>query len=144
MTANRSMLVRPLRSAASGRWWRSRWWMPSFSLFLGAVVLLAFSLGGKTGDGLKGFGVMAAVAVVFLLGSRSETLRGLGGPGRDERWAMIDTRATAFAGLVVLTVMIGVWLYELARGRDGSPYAQLLAVGGVAYLVGVVGLRFRS
>jgi uncharacterized integral membrane protein len=45
---------------------RSRWWMPAFCLFLGAVM----------------FGALAAV---FAFGRRSETLQGLGGPGRDER-----------------------------------------------------------
>ena len=118
--------------------------MPGFSLFLGGAVLLAFSLGGKTEDGLKGFGVMAAVAALFVLGSRSDTLRGLGGPGRDERWAMIDTRATAFTGLVVLGVIICVWLYELAQGRDGSPYGQLMAISGLTYVAAVAWLRWRS
>ena len=87
---------------------------------------------------------MAGLALLFLLGNRSETLRGLGGPGRDERWEMIDTRATAFAGLVVLKIMIAVWLYEIAHGRDGSPYGQLLASSGVAYLVAVAWLRWRG
>jgi hypothetical protein len=39
--------------------WRSRWWMPSFSLFLGLVVLAAFAVGGHTGDGLVSLAVMA-------------------------------------------------------------------------------------
>jgi len=125
-------------------WWRSRWWMPAFSLFLGGVMLLAFSLGGHTADGLKALAVMAALAVLFLLGTRSETLQGLGGPGRDERWAAIDTRATAFAGVVVMTVLIGVWLYELAKGRDASPYGELLAIMGVTYIVAIAWLRWRS
>ena len=57
--------------------------MPAFSLALGGAMLLALALGGKLADGLKGLGVMAAVAALFLLGSRSDTLRGIGGPGRD-------------------------------------------------------------
>ena len=31
---------------------------------------------------------------------------------------------------------IGAWLYEIADGGDGSPYGQLLAIGGIAYIVG--------
>ena len=118
--------------------------MPGFSLFLGIAMLVAFSVGGRTGEGLMALGVMAAVAALFLFGSRSETLRGLGGPGRDERWAMIDTRATAFAGTVLLTVIICVWLYELARGQDGSPYGRLLAISGAAYIAAIAWLRSRS
>jgi len=127
-----------------GRILRSRWWMPAFSLFLGALILGAFALGDDVESGLYGFAVMAVLAAVFAFGGRSETIRGLSGPGRDERWQLIDLRATAFAGSVVLTVMIGAWLYDIAQGGDGSPYALLLAISGVAYVVGVAIDRFRS
>jgi hypothetical protein len=118
--------------------------MPAFSLFLGALVLAAMWIGGDRDGGLKSFAVLLAVAALFALGGRSDTLRGLGGPGRDERWAMIDLRASAFAGLVVLIVVSGAWLRELANGDDGSPYSQLLALGGVAYIVAVAFLRWRA
>jgi drug/metabolite transporter (DMT)-like permease len=124
--------------------WRSRWWMPLFSLALGALVFAAFTVGGDAGQGAQGFGVMAVVAALFVFGGRSETLRGLGGPGRDERWAAIDLRASAFAGLVLIAVTIGAWLWEVANGDDGEPYAQLCAIAGVAYIVGVAFLRWRS
>jgi|SRR3954447_18299149 hypothetical protein len=124
--------------------WRSRWFMPAFSLFLGLLMLAAFWIGDNPGEGLVCLGVMAAVGALFLFGGRSETLRGLGGPGRDERWAMIDLRATAFAGVVTILAIIGAWLVAVASGDDGSPYAQLGAVGGVAYIVGIALLRWRS
>jgi peptidoglycan/LPS O-acetylase OafA/YrhL len=126
------------------QWWRSRWWMPSFSLALGALIFAALAVGGNAADGVKAFAVMAGVAAVFALGNRSDTLRGLGGPDRDERWAMIDLRATAFAGLVVIIALIGAWLLELARGDDGSPYGQLLAIGGIAYVAAVAVARWRG
>jgi hypothetical protein len=125
-------------------WWRSRWWTPGVSLLLGAVVLAAFAVGGDPGSGLRSFAVFAVLAAVFALGTGSETLQGLGGPGRDERWSMIDLRASAFSGLVVITVLIGAWLAELAQGEDGSPYGQVMAVGGVAYGLAVAVLRRRS
>ena len=87
---------------------------------------------------------MAGVAALFLFGSRSETISRLGGAGRDEHFAAIDLKATAFAGFVVLSVLIGAWLVELARGDDGSPYGRILAVGGLAYVLGVLFLRWRS
>ena len=123
----------------------SRWWMPAFSLTLGAIMFAAFAIGGSVGDGLYAFGVMAVLAAVFAVGStRSETLGGLGGPGRDERWAMIDLRASAAAGLVLILVVIGAFLVEVARGNDPSPYSQLGAVAGVAYVIAVAVLRWRS
>ena len=51
-----------------------------------------------------------------------------GGDGRDERFRQIDLAATAIAGIVVITVIIGAFLVEVARGHDGSPYAALGAV----------------
>jgi len=129
---------------ARREFWRSRWWMPGFSVFLGLLMLAAFWIGGHPGDGLAALGVMAALGAVFLFGGRSETLRGLGGPGRDERWAMIDLRATAFAGLVTILVIIGAWLVEIAQGEDGNPYGLLGAVAGLSYIAGVALLRWRS
>ena len=125
-------------------WWRSKWWTPAVSVFLGLIMLAAFSLGGELVDGLKALGVMAALAAVFAFGSRSDTVAGLGGPGRDERWAMIDTRATAFAGLVLIVVILGAWLYEVVRDGDGRPYLQLGAVAAVAYLAAIAWMRWRS
>src|SRR5687768_11756680 len=105
----------------------------------------AFAIGGDAGEGVQAFAVMAAVAALFAFGaSRSETLGGLGGPGRDERWAMIDLRATAVAGFVLITVVIGAWLYEIANGDDGSPYTQLGAIAGIAYILAVAVGRARS
>ena len=118
--------------------------MPTFSLALGGLMFGAFALGGDPGEGVLAFGVMAALAALFFFGRRSDTLQGLGGPGRDERWAMIDLQASAAAGLVLITVVIGAWLYEIADGGDGSPYGSLGAVAGIAYIVAVVVLRRRS
>ncbi len=131
--------------STTDRIFHSRWWLPAVSLVLGAIMLAAFAIGGNTRDGLQAFAVMAGVAALFAFGaSRSETLGGLGGPGRDERWAMIDLRASALAGFVLITVVIGAWLYEIANGEDGSPYAQLGAIAGLAYIVGLVIGRLRT
>ena len=43
---------------------------------------------------------------------------------------MINQRAMAFAGTVLVLVLIGGWVVELARGNDGSPYSEVFA-GGV-------------
>ena len=124
--------------------WKSRWWMPLFSLALGAALFAAYAIGDNPGDGAISFGVMAVVAALFLFGGRSETLRGLGGPGRDERWASIDIRATAFAGTVAFTAILAAFLWEIANGDDPSPYSQLGAIAGLAYIVAIVVLRHRS
>jgi hypothetical protein len=133
------------RDDTVSRLYRTRWFMPSFSLFLGLVMLAAFWIGDNLGDGLFSFGVMAFVAALFYFGARrSETLAGLGGPARDERWERIDVHATALAGLVLILVIIGAFLVEVAQGHDASPYSQLGAIGGVAYVAAVAFLRWRS
>jgi hypothetical protein len=124
---------------------RNRWFMPAFCLFLGALMFGAFAIGGDTGQGAISLGIMAVLGAVFAFGAgRSETLSGLGGTGRDERWQMIDVHATALSGLVLVVAVIGGFLYEVADGQDGSPYAQLGAIGGVAYVLAVAVLRWRS
>jgi hypothetical protein len=131
--------VTPVR----GRW-RRPWFAPLLSLAVGAVLLAAFAIGGSLGDGLRAFGVMVVVAVVFAMGRRSDTVAAVGGPGRDERWSQIDLRATAFAGTVLFVVLAVEWLVEITDGEDGQPYIRLLAVGGVAYVAALAWGRWRG
>jgi hypothetical protein len=123
---------------------RSKWFLPSFAVALGLVMLAAQWVGGNPGSGLVSLGVMAAFGALVLLGGRSETIRGLRGDGRDERFRQIDVRATAFAGAAVIVAVIVAFLVEMARGNSGSPYTWLGALGGVAYLLAVVVLRVRG
>jgi uncharacterized membrane protein len=86
---------------------------------------------------------MVAVGVGFvLLARRSEIVAGLR-DRRDERINSIDRSATLFAGLVLICSVLVMFVVEVARGQDGSPYAALGAIAGVAYLAALVFLRFR-
>jgi hypothetical protein len=123
---------------------RSRYFMPLFTLFLGALVFTAFAIGGDLTNGLFAIPLFVGIAAVFFFARRNETIQGLGGPGRDERWAMIDLTATAATGAVLIAVVIGCWLVEIAKGHDGSPYGQLGAIAGLAYILSVAILRKRG
>ena len=123
---------------------RSRWFLPLFALALGGVVFGAQAIGGDPGSGLVSLGIMALAGAVFLFGGRSETIRGLRGDGRDERFQRIDIHATAFAGTVVIAAVIVGFLVEVARGRDGTPFTWLGALGGLAYLAAIVVMRLRG
>ena len=123
---------------------RSRWFLPLFALALGGVVFGAQAIGGDPGSGLVSLGIMALAGAVFLFGGRSETIRGLRGDGRDERFQRIDIHATAFAGTVVITAVIVGFLVEMARGRDGTPFTWLGALGGLAYLAAIAVMRLRG
>ena len=48
------------------------------------------------------------------------------------------------AGIVIITAVLVAVFYQLGRGGDPSPYAQLGALGGVAYLVALFVLQRRS
>jgi hypothetical protein len=123
---------------------RSRWFLPVFALALGGVLFGAQAIAGNPGSGLVSLGIMALAGAVFLFGGRSETIRGLRGDGRDERFQRIDIHATAFAGTVVIAAIIVAFVVELARGHDGNPYTWLGALGGLAYLAAIVVMRLRG
>ena len=131
--------------AMNRRLYRTRWFLPATCVFFAAVIFAAFAIGGDVGSGAYSAAVLLFVGAVFYFGARrSETLAGLGGPGRDERWERIDIHATALSGMVLVLVIIGAWLLEIAKGHDGNPYGLLGAVGGLTYIVAVVILRRRS
>ena len=123
---------------------QTKWFLPAFCVLLGIAVLTAQWIGGNRNGGLVSFALLSGFGLVILLSGRSETVRGLRGDGRDERFRTIDIHATAFAGTALILVLTGVWLVELARGQDGSPYGELMAVGGLSYLAAIAFMRWRG
>jgi len=107
-------------------------------------LLLAGWLGGQLVSGLIGLAIMVAFGLFVAGAGRSETIRGLRGDGRDERFAQIDLRATAATGLVLVTAVIVAFLVEIAHGHSGNPYTWLGALGGLTYVLAVVFLRRRG
>ena len=123
---------------------RSKWFQPAFAVGLGVLLFSAMWIGGDRRTGLFSLAVMAALR-------RRDPVRWPQRDGarptrrrRDERFRQIDLAATAIAGMVLITVIIGAFLVEVARGQDGSPYAALGAVAGVAYLGAIAALRLRG
>jgi len=123
---------------------KTKWFLPLFSVALGLCCLAAFWAGGNPTDGLGALVVMTVFGLIFLVGGRSDLVRGLRGEGRDEYWQRLDIHATSLAGHVMIAAIIGMCLWEWSHGRDGSPYAQLGAIAGVAYIVAVGFLRWRG
>ena len=78
---------------------RSKWFLPSFSFVIGLVILAVAWLGGQPGEGVVALVGLTVFGLFFLLAGRSETVRGLRGDGRDERFARIDLQADSGPGL---------------------------------------------
>jgi hypothetical protein len=124
--------------------WRSWWLMALIPVGLGAVVLAAEATDGELASGLVWFAVMAGFGALLALGGRFDAIRQARGDTEDERDAMINLRAMAAAGQVMIVALTGCIVFALARGDDPSPYTQLMAVGGACYGVALLVLRRRS
>jgi hypothetical protein len=122
----------------------SKWSLPALAVALGFVIFVAQWIGGNPGSGLVSLAIMTAFGALVLFGGRSETIRGLRGDGRDERFRQIDVAATAISGLAVITAIIIAFIVEVANGHDGAPYTWLGAIAGLGYLIAVAVLRVRS
>ena len=107
-------------------------------------MLAAQWIAGDPRNGLISLAIMAGFGVLVLLGGRSETVRGLRGDGRDERFHRIDTKATAFAGSVLFGTIIVASIVQMARGEDIGPFGWLAAIAAISYLGAVAALRLRG
>ena len=123
---------------------RSKWFLPLFAVTLGIVAFVAEWIGGDPTGGVASLGILTGFGALVLFGGRSETIRGLRGDGRDERFRQIDIHATALAGLAVILAVITACLIELAQGHSGAPYSWLGAIGGITYLIAVVVFKIRG
>jgi len=121
----------------------ARWAIPVVALAAGVGYLIAGLVGDNVGFGIFGLVLMVVFGAAFVLLRRSsETVAGLM-DRTDERINSLDRDATMFAGSMVLVAAIVMFMVEIARGHDGSPYYQLAALGGVSYIVAMVWLRVR-
>ena len=143
MTRPNSPLSERARASIPDRW-RTRWLVPAVTVGLGGVILAAEATDGDLTSGLIWFAVLAALGALHAFGGRFEAVRQARGEEEDEREAMINTRAMALAGTVLVIVLTGCIVFELARGESPSPYTQLMAVGGTTYAVALLVLRWRS
>ncbi|MGH3146297.1 MAG: hypothetical protein ACRDTR_10905 [Rubrobacter sp.] len=127
-------------STASSR----RWVVPLFCLIFGFVYLAVFWIGGNFVAGVGPFVIMVGYGLLLLVGGRSEVVRTLRNQPSDEMWSSFAVRASLFSFYVLIVVLLGMVLYEIARGQDAYPYALLCLVGGASYIGALVWLRMRG
>lgn len=109
--------------------------------FVLAVVIFVVALIGGQGVGLALVmaGVMVIYAVILIVGRRWDFIGVLSAPDGDERAVGLHMRAAAAAGQVMAAVIVGGFLYDLARGAsDRSQWLWLGALFGITYLVALL------
>ena len=122
-----------------------RWAAIALLAALGAAVSAATWVGGDHGFavGLGGFYLLCCVAAYVWSRGTGDVAALLRLSG-DERQRLLDTTATATAGLITLAFCLGGAVVDLARGGSGNPWALICAVGGVAYVGALAVLRRRG
>jgi uncharacterized membrane protein len=123
---------------------RSTWLAGVVPALLGAAILAAELTAGDVAEGLVWFALLAGVGALLAFGGRFESVRLARGDGEDEREAMINQRAMAAVGTVLMIALTVLVVFEIARGDDPSPYTQIVALGGASYVVALLVLHRRS
>lgn len=115
-------------------------------VLLGAAVAVAGWAGGGGATAAVTLFVAFAVGAggVFVWSGRSDAdLASLLGGVGDERQRMMDTRATAVAGLVMGLFCLVLAVVTLARGED-NPWLVVCLVGAVSYAAALAVLKTRT
>ena len=82
--------------------------------------------------------------LVTLLARRSETASVLAGRPVDERWALMNQEAAAWALGLSAIAILAAFIVADATGSDWRPYAFMGAVMAVAYAGSLAVLRLRG
>lgn len=121
------------------------WVVPGLCVVLGVVML---AIQAARGDAALGVVLLAIMwgygAVVVVLRRRTEIGELMAGGTTDERRRAIQVQALAVTGQVMIVVLVGGFLVQLARDGDAQPWTSLGALAGATYLVSLAVIRARS
>ena len=134
----------PVHQGRAADRWRSRRFVPLVPVALGAVLLIAEAMAGHLVGGLAWFAILAAGGGLSAVAERFETARRGPRHNEEELEAKLRAGAMSIAGTVLVIALTGCVAFTLARGDSTSPYAALLCLGGISYVIGLVALRHRS
>ena len=114
--------------------------------FIGCgAITAAAAIGGAPAGAIAALAAITVIATMgfLFIGFRRTDLGALAASSPDERQAMLDVRAAAFAGLSLAVALLIGAVVELALGHSGQPWISLAAGEGIAYLAAFVVLRNR-
>jgi drug/metabolite transporter superfamily protein YnfA len=116
-----------------------RWLVPAVCLLAACGYLAVFLAAGKVGLAIACAAIMLAYGGILVVFSRrSEVAAILRDDGRDERRAAINLRASALALQVLVVVALTMLFVELAQGHNPGAWGTICAVGGGAYIAGII------
>jgi hypothetical protein len=121
--------------------WHTRWLIPLVPGALGVVILVAAAMAGHILSGVAWFAALSAVGALSAITGGFGAVRRGRRHDEDEHEAIINARAMSITGTVLVIAITGCAVFTLARGESTSPYAALLAVGGISYAVASRALR---
>ena len=81
--------------------------------------------------------VLGLVAALHYGRERFDVISVMSGDG-DERTRTLYSRATAFAGNVLIAVIVAWWLVSGIAGEVNETLTVLAAVGGLAFVIGAI------
>lgn len=121
------------------------WVVPGLAAVLGLVMLGIQIARDDLALGLVLLAIMWGYgAIIVVLRRHNEIGELLAGGVTDERRQVIQLTALAVTGQVLMVVLVGGFLVQMARGADTQPWTSLGALGGATYLVSLVVMRARS
>ncbi len=120
------------------------WVAPVLIGVVAVVTFVAFWIGGQPGPGGVWAGITLGLGLVVVLGSRSDTMRILGGADDDERTRGLEHRATSAMGMVLVATLAVLFLASGIRGDSGLVYGLLLLVAETTRLAALAILSRRN
>ena len=106
------------------------------AIALATGVVFGIAEGAESGLFAGGL-ILAFVAILYFGRERFDAINVMFGAG-DERTRTLYTKAIAFAGNVLIYVIVGWFLVTLVQGEVNETLTLLGTVGGVAFIVGAI------
>lgn len=120
------------------------WLAPTVVAAVALPTFGAFWIGGRPGLGAVWAGVNILFALAIAAGRRSDTIRLISGTEDDERTRLLDYRATAAMGIVLVVALVALFFAEAIQGESGLVYGVLLLLGEATRLTALAILNRRS
>jgi uncharacterized membrane protein len=129
---------------------RMKWFagnQPAQGLVLAVLVFVLAYWPGRVGLGWSAAfaGILVLYSAVLIVFRHSGVVEALSSPGRDERTANINMKASAVSLFVVSAFVVGMFLVDLAHGNTGTtPWVVTGAVIGGSYLLSAILFAIRN